>query len=188
MAVVRRFVLNLLAVLSLLLGVAVAASWVRSYHGQDRVIYQSDHDARGEQRCFLLAWNCGVFEFQHYHIAGLGRTYAERVGLHTDHAEARPYEFETRPGRDLARLGFRLLPPVTQAAPPALWRHYSVYVPHYAVVTAAGILPAARLLALGRRKRIGRAGFCPSCGYDLRATPGRCPECGGPVVRATPAA
>ena len=53
------------------------------------------------------------------------------------------------------------------------------------VVSLAGgyilFVPLVRHLA--RRKRQAQ-GLCPACGYDLRATPGRCPECGAATAAA----
>jgi hypothetical protein len=43
------------------------------------------------------------------------------------------------------------------------------------------IIAAAAILATRKRmleKRQLAAGMCRNCGYDLRVTPGRCPECG----------
>ena len=45
------------------------------------------------------------------------------------------------------------------------------------MVFAAAFLVRAELRH-NKRFRLIDAGFCPDCGYDLRATPGRCTECG----------
>jgi hypothetical protein len=50
---------------------------------------------------------------------------------------------------------------------PVLW-------PVAMTLTVAGAMVTARL----RQRRRAAAGRCAACGYDLRGTPDRCPECG----------
>jgi hypothetical protein len=71
------------------------------------------------------------------------------------------------------------------APAPPHWRFPQAWefrAPHWALVLATAALPAARgvrrLARAVRRRKTGLGGLCRHCGYDLRATPERCPECG----------
>ena len=70
----------------------------------------------------------------------------------------------------------------------ALWRRFEflretrgvsvvgIEFPSWLLVLVFAATPAARVYRAIRRKR--SPGHCRHCGYDLRATPDRCPECG----------
>ena len=51
-------------------------------------------------------------------------------------------------------------------------------LPAWLTLPATAALPGLWAARWRRRRRAARAGSCSRCGYDLRATPGRCPECG----------
>jgi hypothetical protein len=58
-------------------------------------------------------------------------------------------------------------------------------IPLWLVASVFAVLPVVWLVRRASGARRARTGCCRVCGYDLRATPGRCPECGtAPPPRA----
>jgi hypothetical protein len=83
------------------------------------------------------------------------------------------------PPRDYALPGLQFSAfTIIQSSRP--YRAYMVSARYWFVIACCAVGPAAWLLA-SRRPTVC-AGTCASCGYDLRATPDRCPECGTPAA------
>lgn len=55
---------------------------------------------------------------------------------------------------------------------------YSIGLPYWIIGVATAFLPGLGARRYWRSKSIKLLGRCDVCGYDLRATPHRCPECG----------
>ena len=89
-------------------------------------------------------------------------------------------EERSRTDRDFATAsnGVRLGPIGYLHGPPLLPSAHEVMLPTW-LACVVGVTPLA-LAVRGRRRRRQRVegGRCLACGYDLRASTGRCPECG----------
>jgi hypothetical protein len=73
------------------------------------------------------------------------------------------------------------------ANPPGASMSYRVIAPCWFLCTLTltpGVLIGLSSLRQSRRRQ--REGRCAHCNYDLRATPGRCPECGREAVKCRP--
>jgi len=57
------------------------------------------------------------------------------------------------------------------------WR-VVVWIPYWAVVLLTALPPLWALHLMARREKWRQAGKCLKCGYDLRGSGERCPECG----------
>ena len=70
-----------------------------------------------------------------------------------------------------------------QTTPAAPFPYRMVQVPFWSLTAVTGVLPVAVFLrGRLRRRRVSRRA-CAECGYDMRGSPERCPECGTvPVV------
>ena len=170
---------NVSAALSALLLILVIAAWVRSYFATDVVRFQPRID-------YVL----------HAYAAGWGRGYlaiaAEQArGPNTSVLYLESEKPKALTGAWFAReqwfhvAGVRFATRDNIAMINTPVREYMLYVPCWVAALLSAALPGAWLMRARRRsfeRRRLEAGQCVRCGYDLRASPGGCPECGAAAL------
>ena len=178
----RRRALNFLAGLSLLLWLVVVTLWGRGYRAKDDLSWTSParqrvlaiDSSRGQIALVVIRVQSGVGQFG---AAGWQFEVQQPTNMH---------DIGSRVDFDWQGFGFfvkvfRSL--LNGATGPWVIRWFTIAVPDWFLAIAFAVLPIVWLRRLQmQRSRIGR---CEKCGYDLRATPERCPECGTVPKRGT---
>jgi hypothetical protein len=184
----KRMLANLAAAMSLLLCAATIAIWIRSYWVGDQL-----HRSRWTIVA-LLDGTQQMHSFEIFFVASRGGFLIEsRVqDAHwTQHDSMLPAgvsverSWTTHPPKELEytdlrvpwwRLGFGYH--VANYGRGYVATNHDLWFPAWSVALIFAVLPAVRIIRGRRRRRRSKENRCLNCGYDLRATPDRCPECG----------
>jgi hypothetical protein len=167
-----------LSVLSLLLCLATIGLWVRSYKYSDTLYYM---------RSVFRIWAIQSLRGQ----IAVGTNFlipsdprSERIGLDVEDArqcstvQEHSHGFRyIAPVGWLCGFGFAFVNLHNRIV------YHAVGIPHWFLAVLLAVLPALYLRTILRSRKRDRKGLCPVCGYDLRATPDRCPECGTAPAR-----
>ena len=181
---IRRLFM-ILSALSLLLCVALCALWLRSFVWEDSVCLGR---LENRNRIFYLTSNSGHLEME------VSRYNRRRIQFVCDDAGPVPvatkppevsegpwFGYSTRTLRSIASEKAERVPRfrTSLAGPPSRRAiEHQIDAPYWLMVLIMSLLTLAAVY-IRRRSHLSRAaGLCPSCGYDLRATPDQCPECG----------
>jgi hypothetical protein len=178
----KRRLFNAMSAVSLALCMATIALWVRSYFCLDDVCHVGRwhiHNFSSLRGRAFIQWGWSRED----ELAAASGRYAGG-GFFWDTA-SRDAELVVEPMSRGWRLGgFDYFSWETKrktpAGLPAGGEHVFI-VPWWFLAALTAVAPARASLRLLRRVRRERRGHCTSCGYDLRATEGRCPECGAAI-------
>lgn len=160
---VKRRVFTASALLSALLFAWACWAWARSHQPRHLVV------EAGDGRLFLIFWESpGQPLNADFHPGADFARDADVLWREVIHPVHRGWE---RMGFGFAR-GHTPSIPVVQI----------IAVPFWFIVTLTAVIPVAWLTAVRRRRSRARENRCMNCGYDLRASAERCPECGTAVA------
>ena len=190
-----RGLLTAVSVLSALLCLVPAGLWVRSYSTRDSYfgdIGDRDFTFESNSGVLRLVGHRGVPKDTHWHQ---GFAHDKPYPVITDYpspgepgirsqAQVPGLSWLIRDGgRTTAPVGIppSLIPQGSLRNPFTFYPSIKANVSYWLLITLAGILPALRLFAWWRHGHRRENGCCPTCGYDLRASTERCPECGTPI-------
>ena len=150
----RRRIVTIFSSVSLSLCAVLCVLWERSYHLQPPPAAYAD---RWVYSHGYVATDRGQFEIIYYD---------------SDHGMSRPFIC-----RDDQWHGFSISEWQGGSGWNGDWQYTSVALPIAAAAVPLGLLGTLWLVRRPNSFR-RRSGLCSHCGYDLRATPDRCPECG----------
>lgn len=191
-------------VISLLLSVATCVVWVRSGWQSDGIWYDrstltvSDASACVGQRVKMWSREGGISlqaeraEYRNYR-SGTFSDAPSKSGFYwssrVEHTDWQPVKSGTTFAAEWNSDSRKTSDPTGMNLRGA---EIEVQFPHWFLALLLSILPAVAVIRmLYHHRRLQHLGAdarpCPACGYDCRASPGRCPECGKPVNRAATA-
>jgi hypothetical protein len=165
----RRRLLNLLTAVSLLLCVAAGGLWARS-----RVLGHSDWFSGSSASAGRQAMVIGGTVYLR-HITSPRAWWRPAPWTYERRTNYRAFTRATDLQLDVASFGFSRHRGTLDGSP---FTETWLIFPLWAVVLATAGLPVLWLTRRVRRRMNSEPGHCPVCGYDLRGTPERCPECG----------
>jgi hypothetical protein len=181
---------NFAAAVSLVLCLTTSVLWARSYRHWDRFARSAYLPERQTWREQGFNSARGMFWATWYDLKYTDPLAAQMAARRRVGGLRASWQFSTHPsalsslagGADLVeRLGFRVSWYGHKYADGNLDAVRLLSVPAWFLTALLALPPIVwlvRRVKLQRRERRREGGLCPSCGYDLRASPDRCPECG----------